>query len=178
MHGTKQFGRSTTHVARDYAPPASRPFLLARCFVRSVGTAPPQAQCTSTAQDGIGSPTLQRQAVTPRGRTSTTPSSSSRPTVQSRERFQPEKWSRAVQIDPEIPPDVPSRAIHSSAVDTRIRYIVQPWEGDLFVSPNGDRAHLRSDCHGLRNAARAVRKPMCQYCLNDWRNHPDNTRDR
>ena len=56
--------------------------------------------------------------------------------------------------------------------------IAQPWEGDLFVSPNGDRAHLRSDCHGLRNAARAVRKPMCQYCLIDWRNHPDNARDR
>ena len=113
-----------------------------------------------------------------RGRTPTTSSSSSRPTVQSRERFQPEKWSRAVQTDPEVPPGVPSHAVHSSAVDTRIRYIVQPWEGDLFVSPNGDRAHLRSDCHGLRNAARAVRKPMCQYCLNDWRNHPDNTRDR
>ena len=113
-----------------------------------------------------------------RGRTPTTSSSSSRPTVQSRERFQPEKWSRAVQTDPEVPPGVPSHTVHSSAVDTRIRYIVQPWEGDLFVSPNGDRVHLRSDCHGLRNAARAVRKPMCQYCLNDWRNHPDNTRDR
>ena len=64
-----------------------------------------------------------------RGRTPTTSSSSSRPTVQSRERFQPEKWSRAVQTDPEVPPGVPSHAVHSSAVDTRIRYIVQPWEG-------------------------------------------------
>ena len=42
MHGTKQFGRLTTHLARAYTPPRLPAFLLARCFVRSVGTAPPK----------------------------------------------------------------------------------------------------------------------------------------
>ena len=101
--------------------------------------------------------------------------SSSKPTsttLSTKERFQPEKWSRGVQTDPE--PHVPPQAVRKSAVDAGIRYIVQPWEDDLYVSPNGDRIHLKPNCHGLRNAVRAVRKPICQYCLHDWRNHPAN----
>ena len=101
--------------------------------------------------------------------------SSSKPTsttLSTKERFQPEKWSRGVQTDPE--PRVPPRAVQKSAVDAGIRYIVQPWEDDLYVSPNGDRIHLKPNCHGLRNAVRTVRKPMCRYCLHDWRNHPAN----
>ena len=93
-------------------------------------------------------------------------------TSSTKERFQPEKWSRGVQTDPE--PDVPPQAVRKSAVDARIRYIVQPWEDDLYVSPNGERIHLKPNCHGLRNAARTVRKPICQHCLHDWRNHPAN----
>lgn len=88
----------------------------------------------------------------------------------SNEKFQPEKWSRGVQTDPvEVPPEA---MIRPSVVDGGIRYVVQPWEGDLYMSPNGDRVHLRPDCHGLRNASRTSRKPMCHYCLQDWRNHP------
>ena len=95
-------------------------------------------------------------------------------TSSTKEKFQPEKWSRGAQTDPE--PDVPPQAVRKSAVDARIRYIVQPWEDDLYlyVSPNGERIHLKPNCHGLRNAARTVRKPICQYCLHDWRNHPAN----
>ena len=93
-------------------------------------------------------------------------------TSSTKEKFQPEKWSRGVQTDPE--PDVPPQAVRKSAVDARIRYIVQPWEDDLYVSPNGERIHLKPNCHGLRNAARTVRKPICQHCLHDWRNHPAN----
>ena len=77
-----------------------------------------------------------------------------------------------MQTDPEA--DVPPQAVGKSAVDARIRYIAQPWEDDLYVSPNGERIHLKPNCHGLRNAARTVRKPICQYCLHDWRNHPAN----
>ena len=101
--------------------------------------------------------------------------SSSKPTsttLSTKERFQPEKWSRGVQTDPE--PRVPPQAVQKSAVDAGIRYIVQPWEDDLYVSPNGDRIHLKPNCHGLRHAVRTVRKPICQYCLHDWRNHPAN----
>ena len=101
--------------------------------------------------------------------------SSSKPTSttsSAKERFQPEKWSRGVQTDPEL--YVPPQAVQRSAVNAGIRYIVQPWEDDLYVSPNGDRIHLKPNCHGLRNAVRTVRKPMCQYCLHDWRNHPAN----
>ena len=94
-------------------------------------------------------------------------------TSSAKERFQPEKWSRGVQTDPEL--YVPPQAVQKSAVDAGIRYIVQPWEDDLYVSPSGDRIHLKPNCHGLRNAVRTVRKPMCQYCLHDWRNHPANT---
>ena len=65
--------------------------------------------------------------------------------------------------DPEL--YVPPQAVQKSAVDAGIRYIVQPWEDDLYVSPNGDRIHLKPNCHGLRNAVRTVRKPICQYCL-------------
>ena len=99
--------------------------------------------------------------------------SSSKPTSttsSAKERFQPEKWSRGVQTDPEL--YVPPQAVQKSAVHAGIRYIVQPWEDDLYVSPNGDRIHLKPNSHGLRNAVRTVRKPMCQYCLHDWRNHP------
>ena len=102
-------------------------------------------------------------------------SSRSKPTSTTssvKERFQPEKWSRGVQTDQEL--YVPPQAVQKSAVDAGIRYIVQPWEEDLYVSPNGDRIHLKPNCHGLRNAVRTVRKPMCQYCLHDWRNHPAN----
>ena len=101
--------------------------------------------------------------------------SSSKPTSttsSAKERFQPEKWSRGVQTDPE--PHVPPQAVQKSAADAGIRYIVQPWEDDLYVCPNGDRIHLKPNCHGLRNAVRTVRKSMCQYCLHDWRNHPAN----
>ena len=111
--------------------------------------------------------------VLDRGRSLASSSTSSRSAVQSRERFQPEKWSRGVQTEPEALPDVPAQAIRPCAVDAGIRYIVQPWEGDLYVSPNGDRVHLKPNCHGLRNASRAVRKSMCQYCLHDWHNHPE-----
>ena len=75
-----------------------------------------------------------------------------------------------MQTDPEL--YVPPQAVQKSAVDAGIRYIVQPWEDDLYVSPNGDRIHLKPNCHGLRNAVRTVRKPIYQYCLHDWRNHP------
>ena len=93
-------------------------------------------------------------------------------TSSAKERFQPEKWSRGVQTDPEL--YVPPQAVQKSAVDAGIRFFVQPWEDDLYVSPNGDRIHLKPNCHGLRNAVRTVRKPICQHCLHDWRNHPAN----
>ncbi|OLP91201.1 hypothetical protein AK812_SmicGene27124 [Symbiodinium microadriaticum] len=57
-------------------------------------------------------------------------------TLTTKEKFQPEKWSRGVQTDPE--PHVPPQAVRKSAVDAGIRYIVQPWEDDLYVSPNGE----------------------------------------
>ena len=60
-----------------------------------------------------------------------------------------------MQTDPE--PRVPPQAVQKSAVDAGSRYIVQPWEDDLYVSPNGDRIHLKPNCHGLRNAVRTVR---------------------
>ena len=72
--------------------------------------------------------------------------SSSKPTSttsSAKERFQPEKWSRGVQTDSE--PHVPPQAVQKSAVDVGIRYIVQPWEDDLYVSPNGDRIHLKTE---------------------------------
>ena len=52
-------------------------------------------------------------------------SSKSKPTSTTssvKERFQPEKWSRGVQTDPEL--YVPPQAVQKSAVDAGIRYIV------------------------------------------------------
>ena len=83
---------------------------------------------------GLGAPDGEAEVSSDsRGRRDST-TSTSRSSVPSAERVQSERWSRGVQTDPE--PAVSQGAVFPSTVDSSIRYIVQPWEGDLYVSPS------------------------------------------